>query len=324
MSESNSPFELASTALRRIQDEIAKAVVGQSEAVEQVLIALVAGGHLLIEGVPGLGKTLLVRALAKTFGGSFARIQFTPDLMPSDVTGHALYDLKSQEFSIRQGPVFSHLVLADEINRAPAKTQAALLEAMQENQVTIDGSSRALPSPFLVLATQNPIEQEGTYPLPEAQLDRFLFKVVIGYPSLDEERNLLSLVTQGRVGDVLDVDQLTTVVNADAMTRIQKIAANVRVDREVRDYAVNIVRATRDWPGVAIGAGPRGGIALVRAARGKALLQQRDFVIPDDVKSMAAAVLRHRITLSPELEMEGQHADDVVRAILEKTSAPRR
>ena len=322
MSESNL-IERASTAVQRIQTEIGKAVVGQQQAVEHVLIALLAGGHVLIEGVPGLGKTLLVRALAKTFGGSFSRIQFTPDLMPSDVSGHALYDLKSQEFSVRRGPVFSNLVLADEINRAPAKTQAALLEAMQENQVTIDGGTYPLPTPFLVLATQNPIEQEGTYPLPEAQLDRFLLKVLIGYPSLDEERRLLSLVTGGRIGDVLDVDKLATVINPAAMQNIQQITASVRIDNAVRDYAAAIVRASRDWPGVSVGAGPRGGIALLRAARGSALMQQRDFVIPDDVKRLAAPALRHRLILSPELEMEGQTSDDVIRAILEKVQAPR-
>jgi len=243
--------------------------------------------------------------------------------MPSDVSGHALYDLKSQEFSVRRGPVFSNLVLADEINRAPAKTQAALLEAMQENQVTIDGGTYPLPTPFLVLATQNPIEQEGTYPLPEAQLDRFLLKVLIGYPSLDEERRLLSLVTNGRIGDVLDVEKISTIISPGTMQNIQQITASVRIDNAVRDYAAAIVRASRDWPGVSVGAGPRGGIALLRAARGSALMQQRDFVIPDDVKRLAAPALRHRLILSPELEMEGQTSDDVIRAILEKVQAPR-
>jgi MoxR-like ATPase len=313
----------AGQAVQRLNSEIGKAVVGQQDAVEHVLIALLAGGHVLIEGVPGLGKTLLVRALAKTFGGSFTRIQFTPDLMPSDVTGHALYDLKSQEFHVRRGPVFNHLVLADEINRAPAKTQAALLEAMQENQVTIDGQSHPLPRPFMVLATQNPIEQEGTYPLPEAQLDRFLLKVVIGYPTLEEERHLLSLVTNGRIGDSLDVDQLSTIINPTSMQNLQQVAATVRVDDAVRNYAVDIVRATRDWPGIAVGAGPRGAIALLRAARAAALLEQRDHVIPDDIKRLALPALRHRLLLSPELEMEGQSNDDVIRGILNKVSAPR-
>ncbi|MCC2638331.1 MAG: family ATPase [Moraxellaceae bacterium] len=319
----NDNFTKAAQILARLQSEIARAVVGQQEAIELTLIALVAGGHVLVEGVPGLGKTLLVRALAKTFGGGFARIQFTPDLMPSDVTGHALYELKSQEFKIRKGPVFTHLLLADEINRAPAKTQAALLEVMQENQVTIEGQSFPLPRPFMVLATQNPIEQEGTYPLPEAQLDRFLLKIVVDYPGEREEQALLSLVTQGRIGDVLEVDSLATLVSTETMQGMQRLAAAVRIEDRVRDYAVAIVRATRQWPGVAIGAGPRGGIALLRAARVAALMAERDFVTPDDVKRLVLPALRHRLVLSPELEMEGLGSAEVLRQILESVQAPR-
>lgn len=315
--------EKAGMALQRMRAEIGKAMVGQDEAIEQVLIALLVGGHVLIEGVPGLGKTLLVRALAKTFGGSFSRVQFTPDLMPSDVTGHALYDLKNQDFSIRKGPVFSNLVLADEINRAPAKTQAALLEAMQEYQVTIDGTAISLPSPFLVMATQNPIEQEGTYPLPEAQLDRFLFKIIVDYPNLQDEYRLLSLVTNGRVGDSLDVDQLSVVINPAIMQNLQQITAKIRVDDQVRDYVAHIVRATREWPGIAVGASPRGGISLLRAARGSALLDQRDYITPDDVKRLVIPSLRHRLVLSAELEMEGYSTDQVLSTILEKVEAPR-
>ena len=320
---SNGNLAKAAQILARVRDEIARAVVGQQEAVELTLIALVAGGHVLVEGVPGLGKTLLVRALAKTFGGNFARIQFTPDLMPSDVTGHALYELKSQEFKVRKGPVFTHLLLADEINRASAKTQAALLEVMQENQVTIEGQSFPLPRPFMVLATQNPIEQEGTYPLPEAQLDRFLLKILIDYPGEREERDLLSRVTQGRIGDVLEVDALATLVSPETMQGVQRLAASVRIEDRVRDYAVALVRATRQWPGVAIGAGPRGGIALLRAARVAALMEERDFITPDDVKRLAIPALRHRIVLSPELEMEGLGSDDVLRQVLESIEAPR-
>lgn len=323
INNSNGNITKAAQILERLQTEIARAMVGQREAVELTLIALLAGGHVLVEGVPGLGKTLLVRALAKTFGGSFARIQFTPDLMPSDVTGHALYELKSQEFKIRKGPVFTHLLLADEINRAPAKTQAALLEVMQENQVTIEGQSFLLPRPFMVLATQNPIEQEGTYPLPEAQLDRFLLKIVIDYPAENEERALLSLVTRGRIGDVLDVEDLATLVTPETIQNLQRLAASIRIEDRVRDYAVNIVRATREWPGVAVGAGPRGGIALLRAARGAALMEQRDFVTPDDVKRLALPTLRHRLLLSPELEMEGLDSADVLQQILDQVQAPR-
>ncbi|HEX4870273.1 MAG TPA: MoxR family ATPase [Moraxellaceae bacterium] len=319
----NGNLAKAAQILARMRGEIARAVVGQQEAIELALVALVAGGHVLVEGVPGLGKTLLVRALARTFGGSFARIQFTPDLMPSDVTGHALYELKSQEFKIRKGPVFTHLLLADEINRAPAKTQAALLEVMQENQVTIEGQSFPLPRPFMVLATQNPIEQEGTYPLPEAQLDRFLLKILIDYPDEREEQALLTLVTQGRIGDVLDVDSLATLVSPETLQGVQRLAATVRIEDRVRDYAVALVRATRQWPGVAIGAGPRGGIALLRAARVAALMAERDFVIPDDIKRLAVPALRHRLVLSPELEMEGLDSDDVLRQILDSVQAPR-
>ncbi|MDQ3582300.1 MAG: AAA family ATPase, partial [Pseudomonadota bacterium] len=211
----------ASAVLARVAEQISRALVGQREVVEHVLMALFAGGHVLLEGVPGLGKTLLVRALAKTFGGAFSRIQFTPDLMPSDVTGHALYDLKSQEFRVRKGPVFTHLLLADEINRAPAKTQAALLEVMQEGQVTIEGQSFELPRPFMVLATQNPIEQEGTYPLPEAQLDRFLLKVLIRYPEAEEEGRLVRQVTAGQVGDALDVSPVETVITAAVVESVR-------------------------------------------------------------------------------------------------------
>ncbi|HEX5278212.1 MAG TPA: MoxR family ATPase [Fluviicoccus sp.] len=318
-----SPLQAAGRLVRNMRLEIAKALVGQQDAVEQLLIALLASGHVLVEGVPGLGKTLLIRALARTFGGSFNRIQFTPDLMPSDVTGHALYDLKSEQFHIRRGPVFAHLVLADEINRAPAKTQAALLEAMQEYQVTIDGQAQVLPRPFLVMATQNPIEQEGTYPLPEAQLDRFLLKVVIGYPSLKEEQQWLSLVTNGKTGDTLDFDSLQTLMSPEAMQSVQQLVAGIRIDDSIRDYAAQLVRATRDWPGIAVGAGPRGGIALLRAARASALLDERDYVVPDDVKRLAGPALRHRLILSPELEMEGQSTDDLIAAILQSVPAPR-
>ncbi len=321
-------------ALRR---EIARVMVGQDEVIDQVLVALFAAGHVLVEGVPGLGKTLLVRALARTFDGRFARIQFTPDLMPSDITGHALYDMKTQTFKIRRGPVFTNLLLADEINRAPAKTQAALLEVMQEQQVTIEGQALPMDRPFMTLATQNPIEQEGTYPLPEAQLDRFLLKVLIDYPGAGEEAELVERVTSGQVGDSLDVSAVSPVVDAETITRLQATCARVQVDRKVLEYAVAIVQKTRNWPGITVGAGPvagllhdahgdagpRGGIALVRAARAAALLNGHDFVTPDDIKQMAAPALRHRLVLSPEMEIEGQTADTVLAAVLESVEAPR-
>jgi MoxR-like ATPase len=316
-------FDKAAKIINALRSEIARAVVGQQDTIDHVLIALLAAGHVLIEGVPGLGKTLLVKALARTFGGKFGRIQFTPDLMPSDVTGHALYDLRTQEFKIRKGPVFTHLLLADEINRAPAKTQSALLEAMQEQQVSIEGQPFMLDKPFLVLATQNPIEQEGTYPLPEAQLDRFLLKILIDYPGVSDERALVRQVTENRIGHALQVEELAVLVSPQNISALQALTARVRVDPHVLDYAVDIVRATRQWGGIQVGAGPRGGIALVRAARARALLDGRDFVVPDDIKSVALPALRHRITLSPELDMEGLHADDVLRNVIASINAPR-
>jgi len=247
----------ASRVLTAMREQIANAMVGQTAVVDQVLVALVAAGHVLVEGVPGLGKTLLVRALAKTFDGSFGRIQFTPDLMPSDVTGHSMYDPASGQFSTRKGPVFTNLLLADEINRAPAKTQAALLEVMQEGQVTIEGTPHILPPPFMVLATQNPVEQEGTYPLPEAQLDRFLLKVKIDYPAHAEEVALTRAVTTGKSGDKLAVDLVQTLVKPSTIVGLQQYAANVDIDDQVLDYAVRLTRKTREFPGISAGAGPR-------------------------------------------------------------------
>ena len=316
-------LQQATQVLSALRTEIGRAVVGQQAIVDQTLIALIAGGHVLIEGVPGLGKTLLVKALAKTFDGSFSRIQFTPDLMPSDVTGHTLFDPKSGEFTTRKGPVFAHLLLADEINRAPAKTQAALLEVMQEAQVTIESVAHFLPMPFMVLATQNPIEQEGTYPLPEAQLDRFLLKVRIVYPELDEETAMVKSVTASTVGDKLNVDAVATIVKPETIVALQRIAANLTVDDNVLDYAVRLTRATRDFAGFSSGAGPRGGIAIVRAARGHALMQGRGFVTPDDVKTVALPVLRHRIMPSPEMEIEGRDIDELLTDLFEMVEAPR-
>jgi MoxR-like ATPase len=320
---SSEHIQAASQTVNKIRDEISRSVVGQSSVIEQVIIALLASGHVLIEGVPGLGKTLLVRAMAKTFDGTFSRIQFTPDLMPSDVTGHAMYDLKSESFKIRKGPVFTNLLLADEINRAPAKTQAALLEVMQEQQVTIEGKPLKLDPPFMTLATQNPIEQEGTYPLPEAQLDRFLLKILIDYPEQNDEYRLVHNVTSNSIGDAINVDDIQAIVNAEHINNLQKVTAELTVDSRVSDYAVNIVRQTRNWPGISIGAGPRGGIALLRAGRAAALLHGNDFVTPDDIKSIAIAGLRHRIVLSPEMEIEGQTPDTILQNLLDSVDAPR-
>jgi MoxR-like ATPase len=317
-------FVQAAKIAAAMRAEIAKALVGQREVIDAVLCALLAGGHVLVEGVPGLGKTLLVRTLAEALELSFSRVQFTPDLMPADVTGHTLYDPKNQVFTTRRGPVFVNLLLADEINRAPAKTQAALLEVMQEAQVTIEGQAHALEPPFMVLATQNPIEQEGTYPLPEAQLDRFLLEVRIDYPSPADEMALVRHVIEGKVGDKLNVEQVTPLVKPATVISLQAVAASVKMDEAVLDYAVRLVRATRSWAGVVAGAGPRGGISLMRAARAAALLDGRDFVTPDDVKRMALPALRHRISPSPELELEGRDADGILKGLLEKIEAPRK
>jgi MoxR-like ATPase len=313
----------AHTALEQIETEVNRAVLGQRRVVREVLVALAAAGHVLLEGLPGMGKTLLVRALAQALGGQFARIQFTPDLMPADITGHAIFDMQSAQFHIRRGPIFCNVLLGDEINRAPAKTQAAMLEAMQEQQVTIEGESLPLAPPFLVLATQNPIEQEGTYPLPLAQLDRFLLKSNIDYPDAEDEHRVVREVTAGAVGDGLDVSAVRRVVEPEQVLALQATAATLTLDDAVLGYALRLVRATRDWEGLDHGAGTRAAIALVRAARGHALLGGNGFVTPDDVKAMAPAVLRHRVRLGAELEIEGYRADEVLAEVLAAVDAPR-
>jgi MoxR-like ATPase len=315
------PLEHGAELARRIQAAVAQRVVGQDGVIEDALVTFLARGHLLVEGVPGTAKTLLVRALAGALGVKFSRIQFTPDLMPSDVTGVSMLRDPAVGFEFRPGPVFTDVLLADEINRAPAKTQAALLEAMAERQVTVDGVTHPLDAPFTVFATQNPVEHEGTYPLPEAQLDRFLLKAVMGYPSHEAELAMLASHESG-----FDPEQVNAivapVVDAAEVRAMRGLVDRVRVAPEIQDYIARITRGTRGDPSIALGASPRATVALMRAARGGAVLEGRDYVVPDDVKGRARAVLRHRITLAPELEVEGRTVDEVVDMIVSRVKVP--
>ena len=296
-------------------------VLGQDAATREVLVCLLARGHILLEGVPGTAKTLLVRTLALALDVRFVRIQFTPDLMPADITGITLLT-GAQQFSFRPGPVFADLVLADEINRAPAKTQAALLEAMQERTVTVDGQSHPLSQTFTVFATQNPIEFEGTYPLPEAELDRFMAKVQIGYPAADVEQGILTRYVEGFEADRTDTYGVAPVIDAAGLEQLRRAVDAVRVEPRITAYITSIVRATREAASLTLGASPRAGVSLFKAARSAALLDGRDYVIPDDVKSLASAILRHRVNVAPELELEGVTADQALKAILDRTEAP--
>ena len=313
----------AAEQLAALRAAIGQAVVGQTTVVEQVLVALVASGHVLVEGAPGLGKTLLVRALAQATLLTHARVQFTPDLMPSDITGHAVLDTATRELRVVRGPVFTHVLLADEINRAPAKTQSALLEVMQEYQVTLEGRPVSLPKPFMVLATQNPLETEGTYPLPESQLDRFLFKIEIDYPSSEEEVAVVVRATTGQAGDELPLANVKPCLDVAAVSTLQALAARQHVDEQVVEYAVRIVRATRDYTGLALGSGSRGALALVRGARAAALLNGRGYVTPDDVKQIALPALRHRVALTPDALLEGRRVDDLLTDVIAGVAAPR-
>ncbi|HXE84119.1 MAG TPA: MoxR family ATPase [Gemmatimonadales bacterium] len=296
-------------------------VLGQEAATREVLVCLLARGHILLEGVPGTAKTLLVRTLALALDVRFVRIQFTPDLMPADITGITLLS-GAREFTFRPGPVFADLVLADEINRAPAKTQAALLEAMQERTVTVDGTSHPLSPTFTVFATQNPIEFEGTYPLPEAELDRFMVKVQVGYPTAEVEQGILTKYVEGFEADRTDTYGVQPVTNAQGLQALRAAVDRIRVEPRITGYITAIVRGTREAASLTLGASPRAGVALFKAARAAALLEGRDYVIPDDVKLLAPAVLRHRVNVAPELELEGVTADQALKAILDRIEAP--
>jgi MoxR-like ATPase len=303
--------------------ELAKVIIGQDEAVEAVLVSLFAGGHVLIEGIPGTAKTLLVRVLARLFACEFKRIQFTPDLMPADITGTSIFDPQQQVFRFRPGPIFGQLVLGDEINRAPAKTQAALLEAMQERQVTIDGTTHPLPRVFTVFATQNPIEQEGTYPLPEAQLDRFMMKVLVGYPAEAEELDILRIHQQGTRVEDLDRFGLQQIGGEAELIAAQDEIRRRTIRDELLGYLAKVVRSTREHLRVEVGASPRSGLMMLMAAKARAALQGRGHVVPDDVKAVAKPVLRHRIVLKPGAQIDGFTADHVLDEILGRTEIPR-
>ncbi len=308
---------------RAVQAELQRVIHGQATAIQSLLVAVTAGGHVLIEGVPGLAKTLLARSLAAALRCRFSRIQFTPDLMPSDITGVNVFDSSSRQFSFRPGPLFSDIVLADEINRAPAKTQAALLEAMQEYQISIDGETRELSRCFTVVATQNPIEYEGTYPLPEAQLDRFLMKVIVDYPAEEEERSMLKAMQA--LGDQAShaYSIIQPVVGPEEILRLRAVSNAIRVDDTVMEYALRLIRQSRAFPSLTLGASPRAALMLLQAAKALSLLRGKDYVTPDEIQLMALPVLRHRIRLTPEAEIEGLTPDSCIQSLLAQVDVPR-
>lgn len=306
-----------------IREEVRKAIVGQDEALDQVLVAILANGHVLLEGVPGIAKTLLVRALSRSLDLQYGRIQFTPDLMPSDVIGTNIFNPKQGDFELRKGPIFVNVLLADEINRTPPKTQAALLEAMEERRVTIDGEGHLLPPPFLVFATQNPIEFEGTYPLPEAQQDRFLLKVLLTYPAPEVEVDVLRRHHAGFRPQNLENAGIKPVVTTEQLVQMQAEVARITVEEKIFAYIYHLVEATRKSNDILVGASPRAGIAMLNCGKAMAALRGRDFVIPDDVKDLALPILRHRVLLRPEAEIEGLNADRVLTSLIEAQVVPR-
>ncbi len=325
--QASDPQPLRASLLRDLHSavatEVERCIVGQREAVRLLFISLVAGGHVLIEGVPGLAKTTLARSLAESLALDFGRVQFTPDLMPSDILGTQVFDFQKGNFHLVEGPVFTQILLADEINRAPAKTQAALLEAMQEGTISLDGKPRDLPRPFLVLATQNPIEHEGTYPLPEAQLDRFLFKVVLDYPDIEDEIRILEMHRGDAEGMRQSLRQIQAVTSAEDLLRAREEAFATRMESSLRRYLIDLIRATRDHESILHGASPRAALLLQLASRIAARLEGRDYVIPDDIKGLLLPLLRHRIFLTATAEVEGADLDDVLREVADGIPVPR-
>lgn len=314
-------FEELRELVENIRSEVGKTIIGQQEMVEQIILALLSDGHILIEGVPGIAKTLTAKLISSTISADFSRIQFTPDLMPADVIGSSIFNVQKQEFEFKKGPIFSNLVLCDEINRAPAKTQAALFESMQEKQITVDGKTYLLEEPFMVLATQNPIEQEGTYRLPEAQLDRFLFKIHVDYPSLEEEIQLLKLSQQSE--NPIQNQKAEIILSKEKLIQFRKEVRSVNVEPHLLEYMAKIVGKTRNNASMYLGASPRASLAILDTAKAKAAISGRSFVIPEDIQYVAVPVLRHRIQLSPEKEMEGMSTDKIISDMIAGIEVPR-
>ena len=319
--ESRIDLEAIKNKIAAIKQEIGQVVIGQRQLVDLILVALLSDGHILIEGVPGIAKTLTSKLMARTLGVDFSRIQFTPDLMPSDVLGTSVFNMKSGEFEYKRGPLFANVILIDEINRAPAKTQAALFEVMEEYQITVDGTSYPMSKPFLVLATQNPVDQEGTYRLPEAQLDRFIFKAIVDYPELSDEIRLLGNVNTMKRHD--DLEGVKEVISADEIAEFRDLVQQVHVEDALLEYIAQIVAETRQNASLYIGASPRASISLLKASKAMAVVNGRDFVTPEDIKYLSKPVLRHRVILTPEREMEGKTTDEIVEMIVNKIEVPR-
>lgn len=318
--QSRVDFSELNQSVQEIKNEIGKVIVGQTQLIEQMLVAILANGHILVEGVPGVAKTLSAKLLARTIDINFSRIQFTPDLMPSDVLGTNIFLPGASKFEFKRGPIFANIVLIDEINRSPAKTQAALFEVMEERQVTNDGITHKLDYPFLVVATQNPIEQEGTYRLPEAQLDRFLFKIVVDYPNIVEE---IMILDRENKGELSGAENIKPILDAVKLQRLHKAVQDVLVERHLLEYIAQIVNVTRHSPWITLGASPRASLAILNASKALAAIRGRDFITPDDIKEMAVPVLRHRILLTPEKEMDGTSADTIICQIIDRTEVPR-